>query len=202
VANKLEGRGSIMDTFKKLSESINKMELKRFLLPLIILLGVGVIFLVGGRALYVTTPKEIQGEAIVTIKNPNNFGSDLEKELETILSKIQGVGRVSVLITYESGKEIITATNTSQKTTITDERDTQGGIRTISTNESTETVAIIRDGNKDQPIILKEIHPKIKGVLVVVEGASEPNVKMEVFRVMQSLLNISAYRIQVQTMKN
>lgn len=191
-----------MDTFKKLSESINKMELKRFLRPLIILLGVGVIFLVGGRALDVATPKEIQGEAIVASQNPNNFGNDLEKELEAILSKIQGVGRVSVLITYESGKEIITATNISQKTTITDERDTQGGIRTISTNESTETVAITRDGNKEQPIILKEIHPKIKGVLVVAEGASEPNVKMEVFRVMQSLLNISAYRIQVQTMKN
>jgi len=38
----------------------------------------------------------------------DNYGSEIEKQLSSILSKISGAGKVSVMITYESGKELVT----------------------------------------------------------------------------------------------
>ena len=78
----------------------------------------------------------------VTLDNTaSDYVSELEKDLSSILSKIQDAGRVSVMVTLESGSEIIPAKDESISDKVTNEKDTSGGTRII--NEKT-TVLLFR----------------------------------------------------------
>ena len=58
-----------------------------------------------------------------TINNTNEY--NLEEDLENILSKISGVGKVKALITYYETSEIVPMYNEKYSTTITEETDTR-----------------------------------------------------------------------------
>ena len=93
-------------------------------------------------------------ESDQTVFNSDNYVSALENRLSKTLSEVDGAGKVSVIITVESGLETIIATE-----------------KTISeTNGSKETVEspIIVNG---KTVVLKELYPKISGVVIVAEGA-------------------------------
>ncbi|MCQ1529824.1 stage III sporulation protein AG [Lutispora saccharofermentans] len=128
----------------------------------------------------------------------DNYGSEIEKQLSSILSKISGAGKVSVMITYESGKELVTQKDNSRVDKITDEKDTNGGTRVI--NESSiddKTVMVNQQGGSSQPIVVKEINPEIKGVIVVAEGARNSKVKLKISEAVQTVLDVPAYRVTV-----
>ncbi len=65
---------------------------------------------------------------------------ELEERLENILSKINGVGEVSVLITYSESSTIVPIYNENISKNLTVENDTSGGKRTIQLEDSQKTV--------------------------------------------------------------
>ena len=66
--------------------------------------------------------------------------SDLEKKLENILSKIQGVGKVKVFINYSQSSEIVAMYNENSKVSQTEETDTSGGKRVIESTDSQKDI--------------------------------------------------------------
>jgi stage III sporulation protein AG len=123
---------------------------------------------------------------------------DLEDHLSNILSKIQGAGKVSVMITLKSGKEIIPAKDESISDRVTNEKDTEGGIRTINEKTTSDKVVFAEvQGGSSEPLILKEINPEIKGVIVVAGGAKDARVKLKISQAVQTVLDIPAYRVTV-----
>ena len=125
-----------------------------------------------------------------------------EDELAAILSKVQGVGRVDVMITYVSGKENIPAYDTKKSESSTDEKDSGGGTRSISQGEYDSSVVYEdRQGGGKSPIILKELQPVVKGVVVVADGAGSPEVKERILSAVQVLVDVPVHRIQVIQMK-
>ena len=62
----------------------------------------------------------------ITEQNKENESDDLEKRLEDILSQIDGVGNVSVLITYSQTSEVIAMYNENSKESFTEEADNDG----------------------------------------------------------------------------
>lgn len=123
---------------------------------------------------------------------------DLEDHLSDILSKIQGAGRVSVMITLKSGTEIIPAKDESISDRVTNEKDTEGGTRTINEKTTTDKVVFAEvQGGSSEPLIIKEINPEIKGVIVVAEGAKDAKVKLMISQAVQTVLDIPAYRVTV-----
>lgn len=136
------------------------------------------------------------------IETSDNNASDyirrLEADLSSILSKIQDAGKVSVMITLKSGAEIIPAKDESISDKVTNEKDTSGGTRTI--NEKTTDDKIVftaAQGGNSKPLIIKEINPEIKGVIIVAEGAKDSKVKLKISRAVQTVLDIPAYRVTV-----
>lgn len=73
---------------------------------------------------------------------------DVEKKLENILSKIQGVGKVSVMLTYAETSTYIPIYNENTKGSNTTETDSTGGSRTISEEDSQKEVIYKEDGNR------------------------------------------------------
>ena len=108
----------------------------------------------------------------------------LENRLESALTKVEGAGNVSVVITIESGMETVLATEKTVK---------QIG----STVETTESPVIING----KPIVLKEMYPKIIGVMIVAEGANNISVLSRIQQATVSLLDININQIEILTMK-
>lgn len=122
----------------------------------------------------------------------------LERDLSSILSKIQDAGRVSVMITLKSGREIIPAKDESVSDKVTNEKDTSGGTRIINERSTDDKVVFsAAQGGNSKPLILKEINPEIKGVIVVAEGAKDSKVKLNITNAVQTVLDIPAYRVTV-----
>lgn len=123
---------------------------------------------------------------------------NLENELSSILGKIQGAGRVSVMITLKSGKEIIPAKDESISDKITNEKDTSGGTRTIDEKTTDDQVVFTSgQGGNSKPLVIKELNPEVKGVIVVAEGAKDSKVKLMISQAVQTVLDIPAYRVTV-----
>ena len=90
----------------------------------------------------------------------------MENKLKNVISKISGVGEANVIITLESGFTYEYATDTETKTI------TSGGTETTLT---TQTVILVNG----QPVVVKQIYPVVKGVVIVAKGAENFAVKMK-----------------------
>ncbi|MFR6056784.1 MAG: hypothetical protein ACLUHK_09420, partial [Eubacteriales bacterium] len=111
------------------------------------------------------------------------YVKDLENRLEKTLSKVKGAGEVSVVITVDSGKETVLA---SEKVTVTED-----GRTTV-----TESPIMVNG----KPVVLKENYPEIVGVLIVAQGANSISVMKNLQQAAVSLLNINLSRIEILAM--
>ena len=106
----------------------------------------------------------------------------LEDRLKNILSKIDGVGKVDVLISYSESSQIVPMYNENIKETSTEEQDESGGTRVITENDVQKDVIYQEDNGQKTPITQKTINPKIEGTIITAEGASNINVKENIYR--------------------
>lgn len=137
--------------------------------------------------------------AIQERKGYDDYAANLATEMEEILSQIQGAGRVRVLVTLESGPELEMASNVTENRQTTQEGDTQGGTRTITDYDQTRQVVIVREQTGDEkPVVIREVKPKVLGVLVVAEGAGVSETRARLTDVVTTMLNIPAYRVRVE----
>ena len=125
---------------------------------------------------------------------------EVETRLESVLSHISGAGRVEVMITYESGPELVTAMNTD---TNTNRSQSAGDGKQSSTEQKTESQkpATVNGGNGTEPIVITEKQPAVRGVIVVAEGAGNIAVKLSLQRAVQTVLDVPAASIEVFEME-
>ena len=112
------------------------------------------------------------------------FVKSLENRLSNTLSEVQGAGKVSVVITVESGMETILATKTET-------------IENSSGKQIIETPILVNG----KTVVIKEKYPQITGVLIVAEGASSISVLKKIQQATVSLLDINVNQIEILTMK-
>ena len=134
----------------------------------------------------------IQTDSAVT------YEEQLEKKLKGILEQISGVGEVSVMVTLNTGREVIPATNTIETSSETNERDGDGGTRTVTQNSVDRKIVLKNNVSvEDQPLIVKEVMPEVKGVIVVAQGAERVEVAARLTEAVQTVLGIPAFRVKV-----
>ncbi len=122
---------------------------------------------------------------------------NLEENLEDILSKIAGVGKVKVLVTYSETSEVIAMYNEKNTLNNTEETDTNGGVRKIEQTDTDKEIIYEEKNGQKTPITQKVIMPKIEGAIVTAEGASNPAIKTNIIQAVSAATGISTYRIQV-----
>lgn len=108
----------------------------------------------------------------------------LEEELGEILSRIEGAGKVSVMLTVKSGTERIFAT---------DVKTSESGTETERTEEH---VVISKDG-EEEAVLLSRNYPTFQGALVVCPGGGDPQVRLQITQALSSLTGLGAGRITV-----
>ena len=111
-----------------------------------------------------------------------------QQDLEAILCNIKGAGKVKILITYETTTELVPAYDSD--TTIS----SSNGIENQTQSQKPAT-------GSDGTIVLTQLRPKILGVVVVAEGASNMGVKLMLSQAVQTSLGVAAGKVEVFEMK-
>ncbi|MFU0833314.1 MAG: Stage III sporulation protein AG [Oscillospiraceae bacterium] len=125
------------------------------------------------------------------------YETHLEQELTDLITKIQGVGNASVMVTLERTKEAVYAKE--EKVSGQTTKDQSNGSMRNETDQSNETTYIlVKDANgSEKALSVTEIQPIVKGVVVVCDGGSSPAVQQNVIDAVTTALDISSARVCV-----
>ncbi len=118
---------------------------------------------------------------------------ELERRLMDTLSCVRGAGRVKVMITYDTGTEIVPAMNTD----VTSSVSVSGENQTLT--ESSSPITAYQDG-ENQAIVLMEKQPVVRGVIVVAQGAADISVRLKLQAAVQAVLGVEADKVEVLEM--
>ncbi len=130
-------------------------------------------------------------------KKIENTGNDLEKRLETILGRINGVGEVKVLITYSESNKTVAMYNENLKQSSTEENDTSGGTRKITETDTSKEIIYKEENGEKVPITEQIIMAKIEGAVITAKGAGNANVKANIIQAVEAATGIPTHKIQV-----
>ncbi len=194
-----------MDIMKKIKDAIDGKNRRKLIENTAIVIVVGVIVIIAGGTIFSggksnATQKEQKKDVNTTEsqQNADSRSSGIEARLAALLSQMKGVGKVDVMVTFSTTRENIPAYDTKRNQSSTDEKDSAGGTRSISQEEYDSTLAYedSSSGGK-KPVILKELEPEVKGVLVVADGADSVEVRERICNAVTVVLDIPVHRIQV-----
>jgi stage III sporulation protein AG len=127
----------------------------------------------------------------------HDYEASYQSELKEILQKIVGVGEVEVLVTIESTEEVTVDKNYKDSQQMTAERDTNGSTRNISEVSRSGEVVVYQVSGNQQPLVLKMIKPKIRGVIVVAKGAENLTIKKMITEAVERGLDVPPHRISI-----
>ena len=121
-------------------------------------------------------------------KTTAETGEMLEKRLESVLSKMAGVGKVTVMLTLEQTSEQVLASDGRSSSS-------EAGI------SSESRPATVTTSGRESPIVLTERMPRVRGVIVVAEGAANIAVRMNISAAVSTVLGIDEKCVEVFVMQ-
>ena len=115
------------------------------------------------------------------------YEKETETRLQNILSDIEGVGACTVMVTSESGSENVYSADKERSEDVSEQKR----------NIDEKSKHLIVDDGGESPVLEKEMEPKLRGVIVVCEGADNVNVRQAVTDCVKAVLGISGANISV-----
>ncbi len=175
--------------------------------------GVGVALIILGSFFqverYVPSPSEPhppQASPVAASESKESSVDEMERkygeELKKMLEEVVGTGRVSVMVNLDSTSELVVEKNVQDRQQKTDEKDRQGATRRIEENSINRQVVIYRQDNEEKPLVLMQKRPKIRGVLIIAEGAENPQLKAWILEAVQRGLDVPPHRVAILPRKN
>lgn len=120
-----------------------------------------------------------------------------ETELKTMLEEVVGTGRVTVMVNLDSTGELVVEKNVQERKQTTDERDRQGAARQVEETNVSRQAVIYRQGNEETPLVLMQKRPQVRGVIIVAEGAENPQLKAWIMEAVQRGLGVPPHRVAI-----
>lgn len=126
---------------------------------------------------------------------------NLSQKLESILSKIQGVGDVNVFINYSESSEVVAMYNENSKSSTTEETDVSGGVRKVQETDSQKDIIYQENEGVKTPMTKKVVEPKIEGAIITAKGANNIDVKTNIIQAVEAVTGLATHKIQVFEMQ-
>ena len=120
---------------------------------------------------------QISGEEAFSVE-------ELEARLAQVLSRVEGAGEVSVILTVESGMERVLAMDITAS-------------QTNSDREREEQTVILSTDEGEEAVLLTQRYPTFLGALVVCPGGDDPEVRLRLTQAVSVLTGLGADRISV-----
>lgn len=129
------------------------------------------------------------------------YENHYETQLKEALEGIAGVSDVLVAVNVDATEKRVLEQNSVTRSQVTDETDREGGERKVEDSSQDNQTVIIREGEKEVPIVLETKKPEIRGVLVVAKGAENVQVKKWIIESVTKLLDVPSHRVSVMPKK-
>ncbi|MDK2820088.1 MAG: stage sporulation protein [Clostridia bacterium] len=129
---------------------------------------------------------------------------EMEAQLQGILEKISGAGKVSVRVSLKASPLKEFATNERTTRHNVEENDQSGGTRITTDIDTDAQLVMARSGNVgagEVPVVERELHPEIMGVVVVAEGANDALVRARLSQAVGTLWGLALHQIRVLPME-
>lgn len=135
-----------------------------------------------GRNPEKSDPEPAQG---TTETGEESYEERMERKLETLLSQVEGAGKVKVMLTFEgSGERQV-------------EKDRQ-----VHSDGTEEETVYTESGNSERtPYVSAEKNPQVEGILVIAEGGDSSRIKEEIIGAAQALFGIEPHKIKIMKME-
>ena len=138
------------------------------------------------------------------IENSNNqkFIEKIQRDLEDMVSNIEGAGKSKVLITLEEGEETVyLAEKKENSQTVTDENSYNQNLKR-KTDDIEKKYITTKDSNgNENPVIIKKLEPKIRGAVISCQGAKNKEVRENIIKIVSVALDINPSKICVTKFK-
>ena len=143
------------------------------------------------RAQQNETPKETSESRI----------RQLERQLKSILSQVEGIGKTEVMLTIKSdGKKIVE--KDVEQSRGKEENQGEDAAAVSDQDSSSESTVYQRDSQgNESPYVTEELAPQIEGVLVIAQGAGNASVAAEITEAVMALFGVEAHKIKVMKME-
>ncbi|MEG1004382.1 MAG: stage III sporulation protein AG [Clostridium sp.] len=193
---------------KILEEFIKNKNINKLLIIILIIIFVLIAFSIfkpsKDKNLNGNNETEVSGTLEETIQKEAKIKDEYEKqqkeELTSILKKIDGVGDVNVMMTFESGEVKVPAYDKDTQTSVTEETDKEGGKRLNEQKNDGSKIVMTTDDEGNEPFVIQTYKPKVQGVVVVAEGANVSRIKYNIEKAVSNLYNVSADKVNVYPM--
>ncbi|MGG1660141.1 stage III sporulation protein AG [Brevibacillus sp. NRS-1366] len=208
----------MLEKLKKLWEGNGGNKKLKPLHYLIVILGVGVAAMILTDFLHVEKDQAPLGFGVSTNEAPGPPNGDsstavmggspatdiiaeyeniYESQLRDILGGVVGVGGVDVMVNLESTPELVVEKNRNIRSSTNQEMDKEKATRNQNEQSRDEQLVIVQGGKQDQPVVVKTLKPRVRGVLVVAKGADNIQVKAWITEAVQKVLDVPAYKISI-----
>ena len=137
------------------------------------------------------------------IENAEEYERYIENKLEQAIAVMEGAGKVKVMVTVNTSRELVVAKDMPVVRSNTAEQDSAGGSRTVSELENgEETVYRKESDGSSSPYVVKTRQPLIEGVVVITQGGDRTDVKTNITEAIVALFNIEPNKIKIVKMKS
>lgn len=144
--------------------------------------------------LYVETEK---------IGDTEEYVKYMENKLEQAISAMEGAGKVRVIVTVSTSRELVVEKDMPIVRSNTVENDSEGGSRNINELENAEeTVYERKSDGSSSPYVVKMLQPPVEGVVIVAQGGDSPEVKKNITEAIVALFGIEPHKIKIAKMKS
>lgn len=129
------------------------------------------------------------------------YASYYQNQLQDLLARMDGVGKVRVFVTIQSSGDIVLERNNpyhreSEDVESNENKDGQTSRKTIVDSDS-QVVFYENSNGKNTPIVTRRTAPKVDGIVVLAQGADHPKVSSEITQFLMALFSLPEHRIRV-----
>ena len=153
--------------------------------------------LLGVALIFISDFDKPKTKEITETNSIEDFRENMEVQLETLISNVNGAGEVKVMLTLEAGKENIYALQEKK----TEDEQLSGSDKTNQRSTYENEVVMVTAGAEKQALIEKTLQPEVQGVVIVCQGADDIKVVSDITNAVSVVLNVPSNRICVIKMK-
>lgn len=151
---------------------------------LILLAGVALLLWPSGKE----PPEQKEMPALSASVPQEDFSvSALEERLSQTLSKVQGAGDVTVMLTVQGGSRQVLARDEKSS------HKADGGSET----QSTTVVVSGASGTGNSPVLVQQLYPRFQGALVVCSGGENAGVRLKLMEAVSALTGLGTDKISI-----
>ncbi|MDR2655613.1 MAG: hypothetical protein LBC56_06000 [Oscillospiraceae bacterium] len=122
---------------------------------------------------------------------------ELEEKILSMLQSVKGVGKAKVMVTLKTAGEYVYARDISLKTESGEGHASGSENRSDSLSRDEKYIYIEDENSRKKALLLAELLPEIKGVVVVCEGGDKASVKSDIINMLTTGLGIYANNVYI-----